>query len=276
MGSTQDVAGALVWRALPPIRARLLEHWITGGTRLGAAGRWLFAGLSHAVDREYYGQATTTARREAIKALCMGEESGVRWAREYLKRGFPDAYTPLIAMFSELESRLASGKLRRVHQVACCSGREIAHFARRYPGVEFIGSDADPSIVDFLRDTWRDLPNLSFTVLRLESVGAGEMESLRADLVYASGGFHYLDPESLRRLLSGTRSVAGALLLSQPLARGFATDTGQASTPRGQLSWNHPYPKYLREAGWARVAWSEGASEALPHVKNISASADAV
>ena len=206
----------------------------------------------------------------------MGEESGVRWAREYLKRGFPDAYTPLIGMFNELESRLAAGTVARVHQVACCSGREIAYFARRYPGVAFTGSDADPSIVEFLRDTWRELPNLAFTVLRLDEPDEAGMESLRGDLVYASGGLHYLDPESLRRLLVGTRSVARTFLLSQPLAKAYAADGPQASGPRGQLSWNHPYPRYLRETGWTRVTWSEGTTEALPGVKNISASGDAV
>ena len=228
------------------------------------------------MDREYYAGATTTRRREAIKALCMGEDSGVRWAREYLKRGFPDAYTPLIAMFGELESRLASGAVARVHQVGCCSGREIAYFARRYPGVAFTGSDADPSIVEFLRDTWRELPNLAFTVLKLDDPGDAGMQSLRGDVVYASGGLHYLDPESLLRLFVDTRSVASTFLLSQPLARAYPADGPQASSPRGQLSWNHPYPRYLREAGWTRITWSEGTTEELPHVKNISVSAEAL
>ncbi|HTS85872.1 MAG TPA: class I SAM-dependent methyltransferase [Usitatibacter sp.] len=275
-GGAQDAAGLVVWRALPPLRARLLEHWITGGTRLGAGGRWLFTGLSHALDAEYYGAATTTRRREAIKALCMGEDSGVRWAKEYLKRGFPDPFTPLIAMFGELEARLAAGAVARVHQVACCSGREIAHFARRYPRVAFTGSDADPSIVEFLRDTWRELPNLSFAVVKLDEPGEAGMESMRGDVVFASGGLHYLDPDSLRRLFAGTRSVAGAFLLSQPLARDYASDGPHGSSPRGQLSWNHPYPRYLREAGWKRVSCSEGKTEELLHVKNVSVSADAV
>lgn len=272
----QDAAGAFVWRALPPARARLLDHWITGGTTLGPRGRWLFTGLSHALDREYYAAATSTARREAIKALCMGEDSGVRWAQQYLERGFPDPYTAVIAMFGEIESRLASGDVASVHQVACCSGREIAYFARRYPKITFVGSDADPAIVEFLRDKWRELPNLAFTLLRLEKTEDTEMESLRGDLVYASGGFHYMDPESLRRFFLHTHELAGSLLLSQPLARAYLTGTARESSPRGQLSWNHPYPHYLAETGWAHVAWSEGVTEDLAYVKNLSASADRV
>ena len=204
----------------------------------------------------------------------MGEASGVRWARHYLARGFPDRYTALIGMFAELERRLASGEISRAHQVACCSGREIAHFAQRFPRVEFTGSDADPSIVDFLRETWRAIPNLDFVRLRLENTAGAEMEALGGDLVYASGGLHYMDPESLRRFFGRARALTRALLLSQPLDRGYRVAGEQQSRPRRQLSWNHPYPLYLREAGWQRIAHSEGFAEELPDVKNVSAAAD--
>jgi SAM-dependent methyltransferase len=231
----------------------------------------LFTGLSHALDREYYDSATSTARREAIKGLCMGDESGVRWARQYLERGFPDRYTPLIAMFGELESRLASGLVASVHQVGCCSGREIAYFAKRFPEVAFTGSDSDPEIVDFLRTHWREVANLRFVQLRMESGDDAEMANLRADLVYASGGLHYMDPLSLQRFFSRARELSSALLLSQPLFRAYPAGEAKESSPRGQLSWNHPYPYFLQQTGWARVVWSEGLSEELPTLKNISA-----
>jgi hypothetical protein len=264
----------LIWRALPPARAHLLAHWITGGTTLGPRGQWLFAGLSHALDREYYARTTSTDRREAIKALCMGVDSGVRWAKQYLKRGFPDPFTPMISMFGELESRLASGKVASVHQVACCSGREIAYFAKRYPQIAFTGSDADPAIVEFLREHWRELTNLSFACLRLEETEGTQMEALKSDLTYASGGFHYMDPESLQRFLARAHGLTRAMLLSQPLDRVYDTAAERDSKPRQQLSWNHPYPYYLAQAGWGHVSFSEGTTAELPSLKNISASAD--
>jgi cyclopropane fatty-acyl-phospholipid synthase-like methyltransferase len=205
----------------------------------------------------------------------MGEESGVRWAKLYLERGFPDRYTPLIAMFAELETRLASGRVASVHQVGCCSGREIAYFAKRFPCVAFTGSDSDPEIVDFLRGQWRELGNLRFVQLRMETSDDAEMENLRADLVYASGGLHYMDPSSLLRFFTCARALSSALLLSQPLTRPYPAGDAKESMPRGQLSWNHPYPSYLRQAGWSRVDWSEGLSEELPTLKNISAWAGA-
>ncbi len=205
----------------------------------------------------------------------MGADSGVRWARQYLARGFPDHFTPMIGMFAELEDRLASERVERVHQVACCSGREIAHYARRFPGIAFTGSDADDSIVEFCRETWRDLPNLAFTRLRLEDTDAAGTRALEGDLVCASGGLHYLDPESLRRFFVRARGLTRALLLSQPLDRDYAVTAERESKPRAQLSWNHPYPTYLREAGWTRIRCSEGLADDLPWVKNVSAAADA-
>jgi hypothetical protein len=268
-GRAQLAAGALIHRALPPLRARLLAHWTRGGADLGGLARWLFVGLSRTIDREYYAPGTSTARREALKARCMGAGSGVRWARAYLARGFPDRYTPVLAMFRELERALAAGAVGRVHQVACCSGREIAYYARRFPGVAFRGSDGDVDVVEFLRETWRDVPNLSFARVRLERADAVEREALRSDLLYASGGFHYLDEPSLRSLLGAARALTSRLLLSQPVDRSFVMDAHAGSTPRTQLSWNHPYTGYLREAGWVDVGSEEGLVEELPWVKNV-------
>jgi trans-aconitate methyltransferase len=227
-------------------------------------------GLSRAVDREYYAPATSTARREALKARCMGAGSGVRWAKAYLARGFPDRYTPVLAMFRELERALASGPVASVHQVACCSGREIAYYARRHPRVAFRGSDGDGDVVDFLRETWRELPNLSFARVRLEREEPAETDALRSDLLYASGGFHYLDEPSLRTFLARARGLTSHLLLSQPLDRDFVLDAHAHATPRTQLSWNHPYAHYLRETGWVGVEAEEGLVEELPWVKNVA------
>lgn len=201
----------------------------------------------------------------------MGKDSGVHWARQYMARGFPDRYTPVLAMFAEIEARLASGTIASVHQVACCSGREVAYFARRYPEVAFSASDTDPAIVDFLRETWRELPNLTFTRLRMEETESTAMEALRVDLVFASGGLHYMDPEALGHFMARVHGLAGTLMLSQPLDRAYAVGTERVSQPRRQLSWNHPYPYCLSRAGWERIAWSEGIVEELPALKNVYA-----
>jgi trans-aconitate methyltransferase len=199
----------------------------------------------------------------------MGSASGVQWAKTYLARGFPDRYTSVLAMFRELERDLEAGGVARVHQVACCSGREIGYFARRFPAVSFRGSDGDADVVEFLRETWRELGNLSFARVRLERTDAAEMAPLASDLLYASGGLHYLDEPSLRSFLARVHGLTSRVLLSQPLDRGFSMEAHAGSMPRTQLSWNHPYARYLREAGWAQVQWEEGVVDELPWVKNV-------
>jgi hypothetical protein len=278
-----DDLGVRIRDERPALRARLLATWTKGGTCLTPARKRLFDALAAALDREYYADETTTARREAIKRLCMGEDSGVAWAKAYLDRGFPDRFTPVLAMFGELERRLgaddaAGGEARRirsVHQVACCSGREIAYFAKRHPDVQFCGSDADPAVVEFLRHHWRDVPNLSFEVLRLECPDARSFAALASDLAYASGGLHYLDAASLHGFLARARDLVGSLLLSQPLDASFSSGGPPLSTPRRLLSWNHAYPAYLAEAGWTGIGWGESSVADLPGVKNIGAWATA-
>lgn len=269
----EDV-GALLRDRRPGLRRRLLADWTRGGTSLTPARKRLFEALSRALDGEYYDPGTSTARREEIKRLCMGEDSGVAWAKAYLARGFPDRFTPVLGMFTELERRLASGAVRSVHQVACCSGREIAYFAQRHPEIRFRGSDADPAVVDFLRDEWRHLPNLSFAVLRLERPDDPGFAALESDVAYASGGLHYLDPPSLHRFLGRARGLSSALLLSQPLDAGYAPERESLSTPRRMLSWNHPYPALLAATGWQGIGWSESSVAEIPGVKNLAAWAD--
>jgi Methyltransferase domain len=274
LGRAQFRAGEFIFRRAPGYRDRLLSFWTEGGTKLGPLERWLFAGLSRAIDRRYYDAAASTAEREAIKGLCMAGSSAVKWARHYLSLGFPDRYTHALKMFDEIESLLASGTMQVVRQVACCSGREIAYFATRYPQVNFVGSDCDQVLVDFLREQWKHLSNLTFDLVRLEEVQQADGAGLKCDLLYASGGFHYLDPVSLRGFLRRVQRLAGRLLLSQPMSRSYAVEKERDSQPRGQLSWNHPYPAFLREAGWTNVRLIEGLVQELPQLKNVAVFAE--
>jgi hypothetical protein len=237
----------------------------------GPIERWLFAGLSGALDRVYYAPGTAAVERERLKALCMADASAVQWARHYQKLGFPDAFTPKLPMFRWIEEALASGNVATVHQVACCSGRETAYFARRFPDVSFVGSDCDATLVEFLNRHWGNVENLTFVRLDLEKLSRGESALEPCDLLYASGGFHYMDADSLRGVFQGVRDRAGEIFLSQPMDRSFDPASATGSIARRQLSWNHPYPQLLRAAGWTGVEFEEGLVESLPTLKNIAA-----
>jgi hypothetical protein len=127
-------------------------------------------------------------------------------------------------------------------------------FATSSSSVFFCGSDADPEVVDLCRRRWRPFPNLAFTTLRLERAHeSGEMQSLHADLVFASGGLHYLDEASLEEFFVAMRRWCPILLVSQPLDPSYDLESTAGSQPRRWLSWNHAYPLHLREAGWENV-----------------------
>jgi len=201
----------------------------------------------------------------------MAEESAVGWARQYLAKGFPEAQTPVIAMFDGIERVLASGAVRTVHQVACCSGREIGWFAKRYPEIEFVGSDCDEELVEFLNAHWDAVENLRFEILRMDQ----PPRMMTCNLLFASGGLHYLDPDALACFFTWAVSRADRLYLSQPMDRDYDPETANGSSGRGLLSWNHPYRRMLLAAGYEAAGWKFGYLETLPQFKNYSAFAAA-
>lgn len=269
MPAEQGPSGSLLQRLFLK-RPRLLGHWISGGTELSGRRRTIFNALVKSLDAAYYSPTATTQLREEIKHLCMGRDSGVAWAKRYLKKGFPEPQTANLPMFQRLGEWFADGGIRSAHQVGCCSGREIAWFAQQFPGLQFTGSDCDPEVIAFLKEHWASVPNLDFIELHMDKP-IPEEAGLQTDLLYASGGFHYMDPDSLLRFLVDTRRHARRIALSQPLDRQFHPETSQESTPRGMLSWNHPYPRLLQQAGWSRIEWREGFVPELPKFKNIAA-----
>ncbi len=264
--------GTLVGTLIPPLGRALLRAWPQDGPR-GRLARLLYRAVLKRVMAEYYHPETPSSRREALKGFCMSAEQGVAWATQYAQRGFPDRDTGDLAMFRMLEERMAEGRVQRLHQVACSSGREIAYFARRYPMVTCVGSDMDDAIVADCRRRWSGLPNLSFVVVRLDRLDLEEQDRLRSDLVYSSGGLQYLDAPTLRRFFQVTAALAKELMLLQPLAIAAAADGQGGSTPRGNFSWNHPYVTYLRQTGWTDRDCAIGLVDEDAEVKVVSVDA---
>lgn len=266
------LVGAFVYNLMPEYRTHLLGKLFDGEPQSGI-DRLVYRALLRRVMAEYYHPSTATSRREELKNLSMGRESGVRWAEYYLRMGFPTKDTVHQPMFRMLEECLSEGQVKKVHQVASCSGREVVYFARRYPEVTFVGSDMDDAVVSACRERWKELPNLSFTVVRLDRLDAREQDSLRSDLVYASGGLQFLDEPSLRRFLRVLLPLTRRILLTQPLAIDFLMQKHTHSTSRGNFSWNHPYTKYLAEEGWVNVHHEVGFIEEHFWAKNANISA---
>lgn len=153
-------------------------------------------------------------------------------------------------MWKWLEDLLNSGEIKKVHQVACSSGKEIAYFAKKYPAIEFTGSDLDDKVIGACRKRWSDITNLKFEVLDLSLLGEREIKELSVDVIFDSGGLQYLDEKILKDFLKKACMASRYLLLSQPLAIDFLMDKRCHSMPRGGFSWSHPYMAYMRETGW--------------------------
>lgn len=271
LGDLRDRAvGWAVLHAMPRLRDALLASWAVGGADLGGRRRELFAALARAIERTYYAPGTPSARRAEIRHLCHGFESGLRAAER--DERCPAAPAARSALDGEIDARLCSGRVRTVHQVACGSGRALAAAAARFPAVFFCGSDGNPLVVDFCRRRWRHLPNLAFTTLRLENThDRAVARSLQADLVVANGGLHLLDEAELRACFDSLRRWCPVLLVSQPVAPDFDVAGTPWSEPRPPLGWSHPYPLYLREAGWENVRATEEVPSDTPDRKLVAA-----
>jgi len=128
----------------------------------------------------------------------------------------------------------------------------------RTPQLTFVGSDMDEAIISACRERWTGLNNLSFTVVRLDRLEPWELDPLKSDLVYASGGLNYLAEPSLRKFLTLVRPLTRRILFAEPLAIDFLMDDHSHSTPRGDFAWSHPYTSYLVDAGWAEVRYEIG------------------
>ena len=104
---------------------------------------------------------------------------------------------------------------------------------------------------------------------RLDKLDTAAQDSLRVDLVFASGGLHYLDEITLRCFFEESATLTRYLLLAQPLAIDFLMQNHLTSLPRGNLSWSHPYLRYLDDAGWVDISYKVGFVEHQYWAKNV-------
>ena len=230
--------------------------------------------IVHFVLAKYYSKNTSSKEREVLKYMCMGSDSGVIWAENYAKRGFPNEKTKMESFWGLLDNKLSDNTILHVHQVACGSGREVAYYAKKYPKIKFIGSDIDESVVTFCKGKWGYISNLTFQVVRLDRLNEKEKKILKCDLIYASGGLQYLDEANLIRFFKIINGLSKQIIFAQPLAIDFLMDKHKHSKKRGNFSWNHPYTSILRQAGWQNITYSVSFVEKDYWAKTVDISAE--
>lgn len=197
---------------------------------------------------EYYAESTSSARREALKALFMGEDSGARWAERYAEHNpyhHPDSLAAHLASKAALRwliDDLASGSVSSVHLIGCSSGRDCAYLAERFPAAAVRGSDFDRAIVAFCEERYH-LPNLGFRVV--DASEADAIGVIEEDALLSTGVVSYLDRDALHALLAHLPSRR--VYIAEPRTGGFR---GVASRSAGNFQWDHPYREILLAAGW--------------------------
>lgn len=260
------VAGGWPLCVLPPFRGlkkRLLATWPTPGKRSKLENLLFKLVFSHWWRREYLAE-TDPDKREAMKALLMGGDSGADWAAYYdatpVSLDGKVGHLPFVEavpLLPELDALLAKQpEPAVVVQIGASSGRETAWLAARHPRHAFVGTDVFPEVVAFASGHHKHA-NLSF-----ETRGAVGIKAVvdryqgRPVYLISSGSLQYVQPEHVVRMLESLKGRrATELLLLEPgnEAWGPADGLGR-SIYSGNLSYTHDYRALAERAGWRTLA----------------------
>jgi len=200
-------------------------------------------------------------KREELKGLAMGKNSGKKWAETYDSRpigfnskighmNFHEAYP----IFSDIEDICKNTKRTTnfvVIQIGNSSGREIAYFATKFSTFEYIGIDIYKEVVDYSKNS-HNHSNLSFELCSANNIS--QILSRYRDiniLIYSSGSLQYVQPEHLCEFF---RSIADypnlKILISEPANESKGVpDELKRSIWRANFSYTHDYKYYAEEAG---------------------------
>jgi len=245
-----------------PVRRSLLDRLLYPGV------------LRYWLAEKYYPERDPMVR-ERMKSILI--EPGSRsWASTYDRQPF-NLGCPLTAeltlgeavpLYLRLRTRIEeyTGKLDRqekegskkgaarkdplIIQIGVGSGRELAWFARQFPGITCIGTDAFFGAVSYAGSRYR-LPNLEFRLLPLERASELLEDQREGRLfLYTSGLFHFVQPESVDGFLAYVSTFPELeLFVSEPVSLPRLEEEAfpENSMPRAKpLSWTHNYPRLVR------------------------------
>jgi trans-aconitate methyltransferase len=153
-----------------------------------------------------------------------------------------DAIIPI-----QLLSQLDLPSYRTILDFGCGAGNITAWIAQHATNSRVIGLDPSPSMINFARTHYRDVPNVSFHLGDADNLHLTERASIRYDLIVSSNVFHWIWPqENVLTILARVAQPGAKLLIvmgatpSQPSAFQTAVST-VISQPRwqelGELNW---------------------------------------
>ena len=162
------------------LRRVLFRHykWFTPNGR-GEINELLYSILFYLWAKAEYLREKDPDKRDDLKALAMGGDSGGEWAWHYdavpldfsIKVG-DLSFNEAVPIFSKIEYILKSAQSDIiVIQAGSSSGHEIAYFAGKYLRHIYIGTDVYQEVVDYSAQS-HQVENLSFRKVSAKYMGA--------------------------------------------------------------------------------------------------------
>ena len=196
-------------------------------------------------------------RREELKALAMAGVSGENWAKVYDYRPLDVnskigrmTFQEVFPIFDEIEKTLQNAKRNLlVIQIGSSSGREIAHFAAKFPKFEYIGTDICEEVISYSSQS-HQLPNLSFKLSSAKNILEILSDHAGKDIfIYSSCSLQYVQPEHLKDFFYTISSHADLkiVILEPGNEEHGEPDKLNKSIWRGNFSYTHNY-RYAAEA----------------------------
>ena len=211
-------------------------------------------------------------KRETLKSISMGGESGRKWAEYYQNSqhditcftGTSDPKEKIGHMtlqesspiFGEISSILENADSNYlVIQIGSSSGSEIAYFAKMFPQHEFVGTDIYDEVVEYSSD-YHNYPNLSFVKCSAQEIGnifnIIEIDiKIKPILIYSISSLQYVQPEHLTIFFDSLSKFANLkILLLEPGNESTGKPDGiKTSIWRGNFGYTHDYRWYAEESG---------------------------
>ena len=226
-------------------RDRLLSTWQNPEKR-AVLDRFLFPHVFHVWFRLVYLREPDPDKREELKILAMGGESGRKWAEYYESKPLDldskirtSTLREINPVFDGVESLLREAETPRVVvQIGSSSGREIAYFAEKFPEHQFIGTEIALEVVDHACRA-HDLQNLEFVICPAKEISRLLGDFNRQNIVvFSCGSLQYVQPEHLQVFF---RDLACHLCLHVLLTEPANDSRGRPNEMGGSL-WRGIFP----------------------------------
>lgn len=202
-------------------------------------------------------------KRETLKELAMGKDSGREWAKYYDSQplDFDSKVGHLTLqeanpLYKTVEAILSANKSLIVIQVGSSSGREIAYLASKYLSHIFIGTDIYKEVIDYSASRHK-LENLSFRLLSAKDI-SGILPEHRDDriLIFSSGSLQYVQPKHVEAFFNSISGHNVKMVLTEPgnESKG-CPDKLNGSLWRDNFSYTHDYKFYAEKAGLETIEY---------------------